>query len=301
MTGPGSGGAAPEGAATAKPGVLFWISRVLILAVSIPVAIWVAKVYVSVPSNDREWAEDQARLAHVEFRGGEVRVAGMRDFRHRPDGTVESGYREETYRAEDAVRTWFVLAPFATRYRALAHSFVSFEFEGGRFVAVSVEARREEGEEYALLGGMGRDFELAYVVGTEEDLLGLRAVRGDTLFLYPSVATSAQTWTLFVDMLDRSQDLQTHPEFYNTLFNNCTTNLRDHVNRLTPGRLPWGWGVLLPGFSDALALDRGLLDTPLPLGEARDRHRVDERVRAALASGGENFGIRIRQPGGSDA
>lgn len=284
-----------------KPGVLFWISRVLFLAVSIPMAIWGAKVYVSVPSNDREWAEDHARLVHVGFGGGEVRVAGMRDFRHRPDGNVEPRYREESYRAEDAVRTWFVLAPFATRYRALAHSFVSFEFEGGRFVAISVEARREEGEEYALLGGMGRAFELAYVVGTEEDLLGLRAVRGDTLFFYPSVATPVQTWTLFVDMLDRSQEVHALPEFYNTLFNNCTTNLRDHVNRLTPGRLPWGWGVLLPGFSDALALERGLLDTPLPLGEARARHRVDEGVRGALASGGEDFSVRIRRHGGRDA
>lgn len=291
----------PEGAATAKPGALLWVSRALFLAVSMPVAIWGARVYVSVPSNEREWAEDQARLAHVAFRGGEVRVAGLRDFRHGPDGTVESRYREESYRAEDAVRTWFVLAPFATRYRALAHSFVSFEFEGGRFVAISVEARREEGEEYALLGGMGRAFELAYVVGTEEDLLGLRAVRGDTLFLYPSLATSVQTWALFVDMLGRSQEIQSRPEFYNTLFNNCTTNLRGHVNRLTPGRLPWGWGVLLPGFSDALALERGLLDTALPLGEARERHRVDERARAALASSGEDFSVRIRRNGGSDA
>lgn len=295
MTGGRPGEAAKVEGAAARPGPRFWVSRVLALAVAAPVTIWAVQVSSRVPANDRAWAQDQARLAFVHFQGGEVRVTGIRDFRHGPDGSVLPGYREETFRPEEARRVWFVLAPFATRYRALAHSFLSFEFDGGRFVAVSVEARREEGEEYALLGGLGRSFELAYVVGAEEDLLGLRALRGDTLFLYPSVATPAQTWTLFVDMLERSQAVQAHPEFYNTLFNNCTTNIRNHVNRLTPGRLPWGWGVLLPGFSDALALERGLLATHLPLDEARARHRVDERVRAALAAGAADFSHRIRE------
>lgn len=257
-------------------------------------AVLTAVVLSRAPSDRRTWAPDQARLPVVEIASGEVRIRGLRDFAHAPDGGVEVAYRDDVFRLAEARRVWLVLAPFATRWRVLAHSYVSFEFEGGRFVSVSVEARREQGEEYSLVGGLTRAFELAYVVGTERDLLGLRAARGDTLFLYPTIATSEQAGRLFLDMMVRARATQERPEFYNTVTNNCTTNLRDHVNRMTPGRLPWGWGVLLPGFSDALALEHGLLDTALPLEEARTRFRVDARVREALSGAPEEFGLRIR-------
>ncbi len=246
------------------------------------------------PRNDRDWAADHARPARIELGAEEVRIHDLRDFRHLADGTFEEGYRDESYRLDDARAVWFVLAPFANRFRGLAHGFVSFEFTGGRYVAVSIEARREEGESYALLGGMLRDFEVTYVVGTEEDLIGQRAARGDTLFLYPSRATPEQTRALFVDMLGRAGALQEHPEYYNTLVHNCMTMLRDHVNRIAPDPLPWGWGILLPGFSDKLALDHGLLATDLDLDQARARFRVDRAARDALGTG-EAFGTRIRE------
>ena len=68
----------------------------------------------------------------------------------------------------------------------------------------------------------------------------------------------------------------------------------DHVNRVAPEPLPFGWGVIFPGYSDELALERGLLATDLPLAEARARFRVDERARAALADGAADFSARIR-------
>jgi hypothetical protein len=70
-------------------------------------------------------------------------------------------------------------------------------------------------------------------------------------------------------MLRRAQALQAEPEFYNTFANNCATNLRTHVNRTAAEPLPFGWGILFPGYSDELALERGLLATDLPLEAAR--------------------------------
>lgn len=270
------------------------------LAAAVGVAALLAVPFVlRSPSNDRVWAHDQARLPVVEVVGGVARIQGMRDFRYGPDGSVEEGYRDEAFRLDEARRVWFVLAPFASRHRALAHSFLSFEFEGNRFVSISVEARREADESYSLVGGVLRGFEITYVIGTEEDLLGVRALRGDTLFLYPAVAGPEQVRALFVDMLERARQTQREPEFYNTVFNNCTTNLRDHVNRITPGRLPWGWGVLLPGFSDALALQHGLLDAGPALEDARRRFRADPRIREALDGGRADFSRFIREGGGS--
>jgi hypothetical protein len=270
------------------------VAGALLLVVGIAAAVALRR-----PRADRAWALDQAVPAGVSIRGDTVRVRRLRDFRHAPDGSADPAFREASFVVRDVRRVWFVLAPFANRYRGLAHSFLTFELAGDRFVAVSVEARRERDERYSLLGGLLRSFELAYVVGTEEDLLGVRAQRGDTLFLYPSVATPEQARAIFLDMMERARDTEDRPEFYNTLFNNCTTNLRRHVNRSTAAALPWGWGILLPGFSDALALERGLLDTSLPLGEARARFRVDHLVRQALAEGATDFSRRIRSREGA--
>ena len=45
---------------------------------------------------------------------------------------------------------WLDATPFTGAWSGLAHTFVSFELAGGRFLAISVEARRERGEDYAL-------------------------------------------------------------------------------------------------------------------------------------------------------
>ena len=247
------------------------------------------------PSSERDWADDQAVQPTVTIAGSTVRIDSLRDFRHRPGGAYDPVFRTETFDTADVRAVWFALAPFADSWSGLAHTFVSFELEGGRYLSVSVEARREREESYTLLGGLTRRFEVTYVIGTESDLLGLRALRGDVLHLYPSKATPAQARAMLLDMLRRAQALRTSPEFYNTLTNNCATNLRAHVNRVSTERLPFGWAILFPGYSDELALERGLLATDLPLDRARATYRVDERARAALADHAVDFSKRIRQ------
>jgi hypothetical protein len=264
-----------------------------VLGVAVAGALAVLLLVRSGPSNERDWVVDHARPAEVAVSGEVVHISGLRDFRHGEDAVSRERYLDQRYAVGEAVGVWFALAPFAERFRGLAHSFVSFEFADGRFVSVSVEARREADEEYGIMGGVMRAFELTYVVGTEEDLIGQRAVRGDTLYLYPSVATPEQAGALFRDMMERASALYDEPEFYNTLTNNCVTNLRDHVNRIAPEPLPWGWGILLPGFSDDWARKNGLLATTLGLEEARGRFRVDHRAREALDAG-EGFSTRIR-------
>lgn len=264
------------------------------------------------PRTDRQWALDQAALPAVERRGDRLVVTNVRDFRYvatgdldpaEPVPTPDPTYRTETLDLAEVRGVWMALAPFAERWRGLAHAFVSFELENGRFLAVSVEARRERDEPYTLRGGMTRQLELMYVIGTEADLIGLRALRGDTLYLYPTRADPEQARALLVDMLERAEDLRHAPEFYNTLTHNCVTTLRDHVNRVAEGALPWGWGVLLPGFSDEMALKHGLLDTELPIEDAREHFRVDERARQVLATPGERarFSELIRESDPGDA
>ncbi|MGI9625844.1 MAG: DUF4105 domain-containing protein, partial [Longimicrobiales bacterium] len=98
---------------------------------------------------------------------------------------------------------------------------------------------------------------------------------------------------LFVSMLQRVNELQEEPEFYNTLTSTCTTNIVRHVNELVPSRVPFSYQVLFPGYSDRYAYDLGLIDTDLPFEEARAHFKVnDQALRFAEH---DDFSVRIRE------
>jgi hypothetical protein len=79
-------------------------------------------------------------------------------------------------------------------------------------------------------------------------------------------------------MLTRANELAAHPEFYNTLTSNCTTNIVRHVNAISPRRVPFSYKVLLPAYADELAYDVGLLDRSLPFDSLRARAKINERA-----------------------
>lgn len=256
------------------------------LAAGIPVAL-------RRPTNAREWLPEQARLPRVRMHGDSVWIRDVRDFRWRPDSSSAPGWEDRAYDLRRLRRVYFALSPFAKAWRGLAHTFLSFEFEGGEYVAVSVEARKEVGQDYSPLRGALRAYELMVVVADERDLIGLRAVMWrDPVYLYPGRATPDQARRLMLRLLAQAHELETRPEFYNTITSNCTTNIVDAVNAIAPHRIRASYQLLLPGYSDALALRLGLLDTSLPLDSARVRFRVDARARAAADA--PDFSGRIR-------
>ena len=178
-------------------------------------------------------------------------------------------------------------------WRGPAHTFLSFGFAGGAYVAISVEIRKEQGESFSPLGGLLRQYELIYVVGDERDLIGLRANhRHDDVYLYPIRTSKEKIRTLFVAMLERANQLAAHPEFYNTLTNTCTSNIVDHIDVITPGRIPFSYKTILPAYADDLAFDLGLIDTDSPRDQYRAAHRINDL--AALHADAANFSEAIR-------
>jgi hypothetical protein len=72
-------------------------------------------------------------------------------------------------------------------------------------------------------------------------------------------------------------NLTIKPEWYNTLFSNCTSSIVKHINRLSPGRISqFSWQLWLTASADELALKHGLLDTDLSIEEARDKFFVTD-------------------------
>lgn len=244
------------------------------------------------PTHERAWVGEQALLPAVTLTGDRAHVRNVRDFAYRSGTDFTPAYRKRTYDLDKLQRVWFGLSPFNRDWRGPAHAFLSFQFSDGQYVAVSVEARREVGESYSIWKGALRHYELIYVIGEERDLVGVRVVKDDPVYLYPMRATPEQARALFVRMLRRAQQVEQRPEFYNTFSNNCTTNILAPVNQIADKDIPFGLEILLPGYSDKLAHERGLIDTDLPLEQARRRFEVNERARAAIAA--PDFSARIR-------
>lgn len=257
-----------------------------------PPAAWWAALQ---PSNDRDWTADNAVLPWAEVRGDSVRVHNVRNALHLGPDSVVVRHEDRAYDLRELVRAWYLVEPFEKDWRGPAHTLASFEFANGEFLAVSVEVRKEKGETYSLLKGLLKRFEITYVVADERDAIGVRTnVRKDDVYLYPIRAPREKVRAMLLDMLARANELREEPEFYNTLTNTCTTNLAEHVNRVTPRRVPLSWRVALPGYSDRLAYDLGLIDTGLPFDAARERFFITDKAQRSADA--PDFSARIRQP-----
>lgn len=259
------------------------------------VLLWAGFLLLTHPSNDRDWSLNERVLAYAEFSGDQVLVHNVRNTVYRTADDFTSGYEDRTYDLRRLQGVWFGVVPFSA-WRGVAHTFLSFEFgePAAEFVVISVEARKERGETYHFLKGVLRQYELLYVVADERDAIRLRTnYRGDAVFLYPIKTTPERARALFTAMLERANGLREHPVFYNTLTRNCTNTIAQHVNSLVPGRVPFTFKVMFPGYSDRLAYDLGLIATDLPYDSIRARFLITERARAATDTG---FSREIRAP-----
>ncbi|WP_254507126.1 Lnb N-terminal periplasmic domain-containing protein [Anatilimnocola floriformis] len=244
------------------------------------------------PSNDRNWIVEHKVLARAEMKGEQITLHNVRNaefFTYR-DCLVD--YYDKTFAIGDVQNVDFLVVPF-NEQRALAHTFLSFGLADGDRVGVSVEVRLEKGEEYNPIPGALGQFELMYVVASEQDLIRVRVEqRKCDVYAYRGSATPQQCQQLLIDILRRVNKLNDTPELYDSITNNCTTNIVQHINHLAPGKIPQDYRVLLPGFSDQLAYDLKLIDTSLPFEETKRRARVNDMVLKYRND--PNFSARIR-------
>lgn len=209
----------------------------------------------------RVWRPDLAILPFAEFRENEVIIRHVRNCRYRTEEDYDVRHYDLRFPLHDVKSVDFIVVPFKET-TLLAHTMLSFGLRTGEQFCISVEARLDQGENYSAIGGLRKKFELIYVIADERDVIPLRTNTRDVeVYLYQGNASPEQAQNLLVDMLVRSNKLQREPEFYDLITNNCTTNLVSHVNQLRPGRVPFDWRVVLPGHSDRLAYELGLIQS----------------------------------------
>ena len=247
----------------------------------------------AVPSNDRAWGADQAVLPVVEFHGNEATIRNVRNCTYRTIDDYDVHYYDKTFDLDRLESVDFIVVPFDD-IPGIAHTMLSFGFGDQGYLGVSVEIRKEQGERYSPVKGFFRQYEIMYVLADERDLILKQSLHYlCDVYVYRSSATRQQCRDLLLDVFQRVNKLHEEPEFYHTLTNNCTTNIRNHVNRLSPDRIPYDYRVLLPAHSDRLAFELGLLESRGTFEETRAAAKVN--YFAYLHESSSDFSAKIRQ------
>lgn len=243
------------------------------------------------PSNERDWQPDVATLAFADIQGDRVIVHKVRNAEYR----TETDY---TVRLEDRALDLAKLRSldmFLVHWGSplIAHTIMSWGFEGDRYLAISIETRKEKGEQYSALRGFFRQYELVFVVADERDVVRLRTnFRGEDVHLYRLDAAPADARVLLLRYLAEVNQLHERPQWYNALTDNCTTAIQ-RLARIGARRSWWSWKLFLNGYLDELAYDIDAIDRSLPFPDLKVKSHINERARAA--NDDPRFSVRIRE------
>jgi hypothetical protein len=221
-------------------------------------------------TNDGPWKPEHTRTPFATLEDRNITIHNIRDFRYESGGVkiAQEHYLSQTYSLDELQRVWFGLSHFGSY--GLAHSFLSFEFSDDHYLTLSVEARQRPGQAYQPLMGLLRKYTKLYVMATEQDVIGVRALqRGERVLLYPVVGDGASTpESFFLALLEDMNALHEEAAFYNTLLDNCLTNLLKHSARVEEISLT-DFRVLLPGHTDRLTYALGTTPDTMPFETAR--------------------------------
>jgi len=267
-------------------------SRLGFLAVFAAVLVWWLFMP---PSNSRNWQPDVAVLPWAEIQGSRVIIHNIRncDYRSETDYTVH--HYDRTFDLSKLKSVDLALVYWGLPY--IAHTMLSFEFDGDGIVTFSVETRKEIGEEYSNFKGFFRQYELTYVVADERDLIGLRAnYRHEQVYLYRLHESADLARRVFLDYLQKVNSLKEQPQWYNALTGNCTTSFRISKAPYNPDT-NLDWRLIANGFIDEMLYEVGAIDTSMPFPELKKRSLINERARMVDKSPDFSRLIRIGLPG----
>lgn len=202
---------------------------------------------------DRDWYPYLARTADVETTPQSFSVTPVSDWSYQREGPTSETYIDASYDLDQLRNVWFMLEPQPGSQLA-AHTLLLFEFEGDRMLGLTIEARREQDEDYSALRGIFNAFELSYIWASARDLLTRRAVMLDhEVFIYPVAIAHDQKVSLLQRLLERTEALETQPRYYNTITSNCTNELAKAAG------FHWAPAYIFTGRSDEYLFRRHII------------------------------------------
>lgn len=244
------------------------------------------------PSNARDWLPDVARLPHAHIEGSQLTLENVRNFHYRGSDTLfDEQWETRRYNLDQLVGLDIYLSEWGAP--GIAHTIMAWRFADAPPLAISIETRKERGEEYSAVRGFFRQYELYYVVADERDVIGVRArYRNERIRLFTLRADAASARRLLDGYLADINRLAGQPRWYNALTTNCTTVIFDNVRHVFGLHRILDWRVYANAHLPAMLQEQGSINTRLPYAELMQVSDITERVQ--LAGDGPDFSTRIR-------
>jgi hypothetical protein len=230
-------------------------------------------------SNDRTWAPEVKNIPWAKIHGDTATIHNVRNFTYRTETDFDSVYESRSFRLSELTEVDMLVTYWAGK--SIAHVMVSFGFNNRDFIAFSIETRKEVGEEYSAINGFFRNYELTYVVAGERDVIGVRTNHRnpeERVHVLRTRMALKNGRKLFLEYLNRINQLKEKPRFYNTLTTNCTTQILDQVKALGV-RASYNWKILLSGYVPEYLYETDTLMPGMPLAEIMSKSLVNERAK----------------------
>lgn len=271
--------------------LFFWIKRFYkaVLAFGVLWGVVLVGWLLIPPSNSRDWQPDVATLPSAVIDGNVLTVHNIRNCDYRTETDYKVSYYDKTFDLSKLQGADLFICFWGSPL--IAHTIMSFCFEGDQYLCISIETRKEKGEAYSAIKGFFKQFELIYIVGNERDLIRLRTnFRKETVYLYRLTAKPELVREVLLDYLKSINQLNQKPEWYNALTQNCTTTIRGHTVPYAHGKISWKF--IANGYLDTLLYERKAIDTSLTFEQVKTISRINDR--ALKTDNSDDFSVMIR-------
>ena len=260
--------------------IVIFIISIIIIVIGRLYYVWFTRIRPRVPSTEADWNTDCEFQSKAIIEENHITFTKIRDFTWRTTRDRDEKWDDNVkFDLREIKDVWFIVDHFH-KIHGLAHTFLSIEFNDGRCISISFEARRVKGKRYHPWKGLWRSYELYLLIGYERDLLGLRTnARGNKDFLFRAVTPPGKDRQLLVAIAQKMNQLNETAEWYHSFFTTCNTSIVKVVNKITPGRIPFVWRNFLPGYTPKAAFKLGLIEDWGGLEKTLQIARVDELAK----------------------
>jgi len=217
------------------------------------------------PSNNKNWSLGNSKTASIEINEDQVVINNFRDadWQNLDSASLKNDdglFKDIEFKLSDIQSLKAVVSHFAP-LSEIAHIFIMFELKDSTVIGLSVEARKELGEEYSLSGGLSAKFELIYLLASYRDIVGIRLMRNEDVYSYPIKATAEEAQSLFKVVAARTNKIDKEPELYHLFLKNCTTEIVKLVNQIADNEFPRLTQSFMPGDAGKALYKMNLIDS----------------------------------------